>query len=456
MNEQKTILIFLLSLIILIGAVFVSAQENLEVSYPDLPGADSPVQGIGLPGYIKYIFNFVILLGIVLAFGTLIFGGIVWLTSSGDPGRMGDAKSRIMGGFLGLVLLLCSYLVLTTINPELTIFGNEEPLEATVGIYLCETETDCEEGGSGRILYIQNSPNIRNFEANYIRFISPPEKLTSIFVFANENYKAEEDDEIERVKNEGGTIPLSFNPSSLSFLWNKPGLYLYKEVGFCESAGEYICLEPPSYLSNTIHYVGDSWNDDTKSIETISRPDLSLFYGAVLFKDPSLRGGCDYLLFDIEDLELGSFVSYDPIGYDLSSLVVFKVLEETTGEVTFYDEVGCKGNSKTFIPETTTFFENLTYENCSISGGPTPQTECYFENTIKELDKNILSFEIKGNFEVVLSTDQKVPYEGPNFCQRFSRPTSSPCIETIKGSTIYSPETDGKRVRSILIVPVSY
>ena len=122
-NKKLQLFFFSLLLFILIlGASFVLAQEGnpLEIEYPTVPGAETPVTTTTfLPDYIKYIFNLSLgLMGLVV-FGILVYGGLRYSTSAGNPTKIKDAKSRIFAGILGLIILLFSYLILTTINPQL-------------------------------------------------------------------------------------------------------------------------------------------------------------------------------------------------------------------------------------------------------------------------------------------------------------------------------------------------
>ncbi|MCK4454332.1 APC family permease [Candidatus Parcubacteria bacterium] len=122
-KKQKIILVFLSVVIAaLVCSNFVSAQE---LTYPEI-GGEAPTADTTLPEYIKYIFNFSMLLGAILAFAVLLFGGIRWLLSAGSPTATSDAKSWMLGGIIGLVLLLSSWLILTTINPELAILKLED------------------------------------------------------------------------------------------------------------------------------------------------------------------------------------------------------------------------------------------------------------------------------------------------------------------------------------------
>jgi hypothetical protein len=100
-----------------------------------------PPYATGLPQYVKYIFYFAVgILGIVI-FGALVYSGFQYLTSVGDPTKMGEARSGIVSAFIGAIILLSSILIFNTINPQLTkIELAPIPLvEARVqpGIYVC-------------------------------------------------------------------------------------------------------------------------------------------------------------------------------------------------------------------------------------------------------------------------------------------------------------------------------
>lgn len=119
---------FFLSIILIIF-LFICCQNvfaverPLEVDYPEIAGEKpTTVQETLLPEYIKYLFNFSLIIVGLIAFAALVIGGFLYLISAGNPAALSDAKDRIFGALIGLVLLLCSWLILNTINPQLTIF----------------------------------------------------------------------------------------------------------------------------------------------------------------------------------------------------------------------------------------------------------------------------------------------------------------------------------------------
>ncbi|KKS65973.1 MAG: Lytic transglycosylase domain protein, partial [Parcubacteria group bacterium GW2011_GWC2_42_6] len=58
-----------------------------------------------------------------LAVGIIALGGIMWMLAAGNPGKIDKAKEMIVGALSGLVLLLCSWLILHTIDPTLGKIG---------------------------------------------------------------------------------------------------------------------------------------------------------------------------------------------------------------------------------------------------------------------------------------------------------------------------------------------
>lgn len=68
------------------------------------------------------LYIYIISIAGVIALAALIIGGILYLTSAGDPEKLSKAKKQILAAFLGIIILLSSYLILRTINPDLVSF----------------------------------------------------------------------------------------------------------------------------------------------------------------------------------------------------------------------------------------------------------------------------------------------------------------------------------------------
>jgi hypothetical protein len=141
-TTNKIFVLASLSLFFLISAGFVLAME---IDYPQVPGATAP-SAKDLPGYIRYIFNFSIWIAGFVAFAVMIAGGVRYLTSAGNPSVTGDAKDQIFAGILGLIILLSSYIILSTLNPQLlffdiTVLKLGTPPEAPEPLPLAEKQT---------------------------------------------------------------------------------------------------------------------------------------------------------------------------------------------------------------------------------------------------------------------------------------------------------------------------
>ena len=93
---------------------------------------------IPIAGQISSLYTWALGIGALVALGVLIYGGIIYTTSAGNESRMGDAKEWVFGAVIGLFLLFGSYLILNTINPELTklrdiVLEKNKPAEPSQG-----------------------------------------------------------------------------------------------------------------------------------------------------------------------------------------------------------------------------------------------------------------------------------------------------------------------------------
>lgn len=145
MKKEIILLSFVFLLVLLAANFALAATRTLEVVYPEIPGVPTPkTVTTGLPEYVNYIFNLaLIVIGFVIL-GALIYSGIIYLTSAGNPAKLSEAKSGILAGLLGGVILLSAYLIFYTINPQLVnlIMTQPDPLKPMVmpGIYVCNYE----------------------------------------------------------------------------------------------------------------------------------------------------------------------------------------------------------------------------------------------------------------------------------------------------------------------------
>jgi len=126
----KKLMAILIVLLFLGTATLVLA---IEISYPQIPGVEAPqdfwpkIQSGQYPGeqalplLAKYFYALGLVAGTMLTVISLIYGGVLYILSGSNPGKMLGAKDQIATAFLGLGLLLMSYLFLNILNPDLLI-----------------------------------------------------------------------------------------------------------------------------------------------------------------------------------------------------------------------------------------------------------------------------------------------------------------------------------------------
>jgi len=114
---MKKFFLFFLSTVFFIVPVLVFAQATIS---PTIPGMASAATTSTPPGvFIAGFYNFALMIGGVLAFGAIVWGGILYASSAGNPGKQSEGRDWIKSALLGLLLLAGAYLILHTINPDL-------------------------------------------------------------------------------------------------------------------------------------------------------------------------------------------------------------------------------------------------------------------------------------------------------------------------------------------------
>jgi len=248
---KKIILIFLLSsFLILLFSGFSFAQRKLETIYPTVPGVETPTTvKTALPEYLKYVFTFAIMVAGLLAFGALIYGGFSYLTSAGDPSKMKDGQDQIIAGILGLIIVLSSFLILNTINPQLVLPGGViQPGKAGIKIYA--NSNDCGETPTAgkepqdinEFLVSQSYPALYvikdstvildwggegSYKISSIKFLSNPGDLTIEFYSGNDYAPLIKKYDESNYK-EGDCQPyVESQPKSVKLDYHLPGVYLY-------------------------------------------------------------------------------------------------------------------------------------------------------------------------------------------------------------------------------------
>jgi hypothetical protein len=82
--------------------------------------------------YVSYLFEFLLIISILVVIGIAVLGGTLYLISSGDLSKKRSAKSWMVSALQGMVIISVSYLLLFTINHSLVLFQQKELMETDV------------------------------------------------------------------------------------------------------------------------------------------------------------------------------------------------------------------------------------------------------------------------------------------------------------------------------------
>lgn len=144
-KDRKKFVLILAIWGILIGSSVFALQGN----YPPSPFGTKLTDNSTIGDLVMYIYQWGITLGGLALFVVLVIAGFQYLASAGSPTAMKSAKDRITSAGIGIAVLLGSYLILNTINPQLTSFPDSEiqlPSEPTPGDKACLEPKDCCKG----------------------------------------------------------------------------------------------------------------------------------------------------------------------------------------------------------------------------------------------------------------------------------------------------------------------
>ena len=120
---------------VFVSAIFVSANFMVAKAYEPLvriPGLP-PAGPINLSQYIVGLYNFLLSIVGIVAVMMLIIGGMKYIAAAGNASVISDAKDTIWNAILGLLLALLSWVIVSTINPDVlyikhpasSLIGNE-------------------------------------------------------------------------------------------------------------------------------------------------------------------------------------------------------------------------------------------------------------------------------------------------------------------------------------------
>jgi len=246
---KKTFSFILISFSLFIVATPVFA---LELNYPSFGGINlANVNAIN--GLIAWLYYLIISIAGLAAFVMIVWGGVQYLTSAGDPGRMGDAQDRLYNAVLGLIIILTSYLIMKVVNPELLLL-NLPPLPESTTII---TKPPLTQGirlydSAGDQTYTELQSGVTNLGANL-------------------------NDKVSAVEVAPGYAAVLYNDT------NSGGAYrvIFSNGGDLVLTDDHVA--PGQDLGNTL--INNNWNDRASSVRVIPN-----FNSVTLFLDTNYGG----------------------------------------------------------------------------------------------------------------------------------------------------------------------
>jgi cytochrome bd-type quinol oxidase subunit 2 len=113
MKKHSILYIFLVA-----GLLLSPVAHGVTISTA-IPGTNANSTSSAPGAFIANFYQFALMIAGILAFGVIVFGGILYMSSPGNPSGQSNAKEWIWGALMGLLLLAAAYLILNVVNPQL-------------------------------------------------------------------------------------------------------------------------------------------------------------------------------------------------------------------------------------------------------------------------------------------------------------------------------------------------
>ncbi|OGY41774.1 MAG: hypothetical protein A2Y82_02775 [Candidatus Buchananbacteria bacterium RBG_13_36_9] len=112
-------------------------QIKLRFEVPLGQMTEMTITGSAIGQYIKAVYVFGSSATVALAIVMIIIGGIQWILSGGESGKINDAKDRIVKALLGMFIAIFAVFVLQTVSPGTVSFKSISS-EEIKGVYCCK------------------------------------------------------------------------------------------------------------------------------------------------------------------------------------------------------------------------------------------------------------------------------------------------------------------------------
>ena len=128
---KKLLFLSLLIAIFVVTPFFAFSQE---IIYPSIPGVAAPQEFLKevqsqeeiLPLFMTYFFHLFLVVSIAVAVSIMLYGGFIYIISSGDPEKRKHGKSWMLSALQGSLIVFASYSLLFTLDSQLVLFQQRE------------------------------------------------------------------------------------------------------------------------------------------------------------------------------------------------------------------------------------------------------------------------------------------------------------------------------------------
>jgi len=293
-RTKLLVIAILMGTIVPIIGVFAASTE---IIYPEITsGIIAPTTTRTLlPVYVKYLFTTLVALSGIIAFGSGAYAGVRIAMSAGDPSAFSEAKEQMLAAALGIAFTLGAIVILNTVDPQIVTVRPYNEME--LGIML-DTDPNCDHANelatnpaklnelNQYIMRITKSnPDLGGFNAQCLRFISPPNSpgTLEVKIFSNTNYSGLIGTAYNNDANANATVTgIATPPKSISFVWKIAGVYLIKATN------------EERYLPSSTGTLGNDFSDAVTKIRFRSTTDPTnpIHFGVVLHDNDNWAGKC--------------------------------------------------------------------------------------------------------------------------------------------------------------------
>lgn len=426
-------LFLLLIFIFLTQANNCLALEILPKDYPVLPFTKPITEFSSLPDYVVYFFALGIIIAGFVAVVSLAIAGIQFILSAENPEMRNGAISRMKGIFLGIVLLVGSYMLIGKINPELQTI-KMQPLNPLGGLQLAGnnkmTSAPMHAASLDDIRKNYSTiwwpDKIKNTEGKLLDNCDPNNENATyiIYWYFEKNFKKFWDLTRLKCREE---VPFE-SAQSYIIVKEEPGVYFYQAAD-CKPPNGSDSSALPNYYTNSI----PNWNGkNIVSMRIVNGPDPDTgpFYGAITFNSQDYKTTpvmpiSGYIPFSTTRLPDDNYSDCVNVKEVISTNSDFFPI----GSAVIYKWAGFKDvGNKTFEVN----------NNCSVTLYTMPAWKAgYYELSVESQGKQDYSwFKKLKDIQVVYKPGAGVPLDEQKLCPSFD--PSHSCLQSfeIKGNCL--------------------